>query len=461
MMWILVPALLALGSALVCPDGGECESNNTAGRAACCPLPREQQLRAVVCPDRESECPDGTTCCQLADGSWGCCLFPEAVCCKDKRHCCPEGTTCDLQHARCQSATRGSSPMLEKRPARRTGNHSAPSEGSVVPPVGSVVPPVGSVVPPVGSVVPPVGSVTCPGGESSCPDGYTCCLQRGGAYGCCPYAQAVCCSDQLHCCPPDTECDLEHGVCKADGAASETAPLRRLTAASGDVECPDATWCPAQTTCCKTTSGEYGCCPMPNAVCCSDLLHCCPEGTDCDVAHGACINARGESAVTTLEDGAVVPCDGSVVCAAGSTCCTLPDGAWACCSLPQAVCCEDHLHCCPHATVCNLEASTCDDAAAGTATPWHAKGPASPRHAVCPASPWHAVGPASPRHAVGPASPAPDAKCDESASCPVRSTCCRTQAGGWACCPMPQASGGVPVNGASVRKPSGPKLRAL
>ncbi|XP_056286411.1 granulin b isoform X2 [Pseudoliparis swirei] len=490
-MWILVPALLVLGSALVCPDGDECESNNTcckdaAGQYGCCPLPRAEcctdllhccyegtlcdlvhgrcvnktvslpwrrrlpprpaaprQLRAVVCPDRESECPDGTTCCQLAGGSWGCCLFPKAVCCEDKRHCCPERTTCDLQHARCQAGRRGSFPMLEKRPARRTGNHSAPLVGSVVPPVGSVVPPVGSVVPPVGSVVPPVGSVTCPGGQSSCPDGYTCCLKRGGAYSCCPYAQAVCCSDQLHCCPPDTECDLEHGACKAGATASTTAPLRRLAAASRDVECPDASACPAQTTCCKTTSGVYGCCPMRNAVCCSDHLHCCPEGTDCDVAHSACINARGETAmsaiaVTTLEEvqsnGAVVPCNGSVVCAAGSTCCSLPQVAppgrpdvvvvvvvTRRLLPPQAVCCEDHLHCCPHATVCNLEASTCDDAAAGTATPWHAKGPASL---------WNAISPAS---------PAPDAKCDESASCPERSTCCRTQGGGWACCPMPQA----------------------
>ena len=40
----------------------------------------------------------------------------------------------------------------------------------------------------------------------------------------------------------------------------------------GSSECPD------QTTCCQLSSGDWGCCPLPNAVCCEDHLHCCPEG---------------------------------------------------------------------------------------------------------------------------------------------------------------------------------------
>ena len=35
-------------------------------------------------------------------------------------------------------------------------------------------------------------------------------------------------------------------------------------------------------------SGEYACCPLRNAVCCSDHLHCCPQGYTCDVASGTC-----------------------------------------------------------------------------------------------------------------------------------------------------------------------------
>lgn len=29
------------------------------------------------------------------------------------------------------------------------------------------------------------------------------------------HVQAMCCSDHLHCCPSNTICDLEHGVCKS------------------------------------------------------------------------------------------------------------------------------------------------------------------------------------------------------------------------------------------------------
>lgn len=36
-------------------------------------LQLEETVKAVVCPDQVSECPDDTTCCQLPDSSWGCC----------------------------------------------------------------------------------------------------------------------------------------------------------------------------------------------------------------------------------------------------------------------------------------------------------------------------------------------------------------------------------------------------
>lgn len=41
-------------------------------------------------------------------------------------------------------------------------------------------------------------------------------------------------------------------------------------------------------TCCALQEGGYGCCPMPDAVCCEDKVHCCPKDTTCDVAAGAC-----------------------------------------------------------------------------------------------------------------------------------------------------------------------------
>lgn len=36
-------------------------------------------VKAVMCPDQQYECPDDTTCCQLLDGSWGCCPLAKVI----------------------------------------------------------------------------------------------------------------------------------------------------------------------------------------------------------------------------------------------------------------------------------------------------------------------------------------------------------------------------------------------
>jgi len=56
-----------------------------------------------------------------------------------------------------------------------------------------------------------------------------------------------------------------------------------------DVQCPDGRFCPDGNTCCPIQSGGYGCCPLQDAVCCSDQIHCCPHATTCDVEHGQCV----------------------------------------------------------------------------------------------------------------------------------------------------------------------------
>uniref|UniRef100_A0A1A8NME6 Granulin b n=1 Tax=Nothobranchius rachovii TaxID=451742 RepID=A0A1A8NME6_9TELE len=439
-MGFLAVVLLGLSSALVCPDGGTCEDKetcckNNSGGYGCCPLPHAEccsdhlhccyegtlcdlihqkcvnktvslpwvrrlptkqsppvpqlggSVKAVLCPDHESECPDDTTCCQLPDSSWGCCPLPKAVCCEDKRHCCPEGTTCDLVHSKCVSPSFQSIPLLEKLPAKRLGNKLAVA-------------------------------VICPGGKSSCPDAYTCCLLTSGEYGCCPYPDATCCSDHSHCCPSNTICDLEHGVCRS--AEVLTPLMEKIPAVSTDVVCPDRkSACPDQTTCCLMKNGTYGCCPLPNAVCCSDYVHCCPADTQCDLQHSTCVPAQDNMSVSKVFaavrlQSRVVPCNDSVSCADGSTCCKSAGGGWACCPLAQAVCCEDHLHCCPHGSVCNLEAKTCDDPSGfPRRLQWLTKVPAL-------------------------RSKQREETCDEQ-TCPRGNTCCKGESGLWACCPLPQA----------------------
>uniref|UniRef100_A0A3Q0S496 Granulin b n=1 Tax=Amphilophus citrinellus TaxID=61819 RepID=A0A3Q0S496_AMPCI len=106
-------------------------------------------------------------------------------------------------------------------------------------------------------------------------------------------------------------------------------------------------------------------------------------------------------------------CDKSTTCPGKSTCCKTASGGWACCPLSQAVCCDDHVHCCPHSKVCNLAAETCDD-------PFGFSPPLS----------WLTKVPAL-------TSEAQDEKCDEKTRCPWGSTCCKKNSGQWACCPLP------------------------
>jgi len=56
-------------------------------------------------------------------------------------------------------------------------------------------------------------------------------------------------------------------------------------------ECPDQSSCGDGETCCEMDKG-YGCCPYPNAVCCSDKEHCCPDGYTCDVSAGTCDHSK-------------------------------------------------------------------------------------------------------------------------------------------------------------------------
>ncbi|XP_029383919.1 multiple epidermal growth factor-like domains protein 6 isoform X5 [Echeneis naucrates] len=475
-MWIWL-ALLGLSAALVCPDGGMCEDNNTcckntAGGYGCCPLPHaeccsdhlhccyegtlcdlvhekcvnktvslpwmtrlptkeafllpqlRQRVKAVVCPDKESECPDGTTCCQLPDSSWACCPLAKAVCCEDKRHCCPEGTKCDLVHSKCVSALLQSFPMLDKFPARKRKNNADVFLGP------QFHFPLMKKIPALPNNTPSGGSLMCPDGKSSCPDRTTCCLGHNKGYYCCPAPNAVCCSDNVHCCPGNTTCDMEREVCKPNNI--HLPLLKKFPAAvndapsGGSVKCPDGkSSCPDGSTCCPAQRGGYYCCPAPDAVCCSDNVHCCPGNTTCDMEHEVCkhnnihlpLLKKFPAAVNDAPSGGSLMCpDGKSSCPDRTTCCLGHNKGYYCCPAPNAVCCSDNVHCCPGNTTCDMEREVCKPN--NIHLPLLKKFPA----------------------AVNDAPSGGSVKCpDGKSSCPDGSTCCPAQRGGYYCCPAPDA----------------------
>lgn len=149
------------------------------------------------------------------------------------------------------------------------------------------------------------------------------------------------------------------------------------------VKCPDGGQCPDKETCCRGTKG-YNCCPYPDvsgvgtlemwvwktcvnlpfvpvqAVCCADMLHCCPSGYACNLGTQMCEKQKlpwfnipmvmeeaekssalllpassprdlEESRVPAEEKSSAVRCDNYYQCPDGTTCCRSQGGSWSCC----------------------------------------------------------------------------------------------------------------------------------
>ncbi|XP_072742193.1 progranulin isoform X1 [Ciconia boyciana] len=402
-----------LQNAVCCSDGQHCCPQGTAcdlERSTCTsswgwarPLASLPKAHDVKC-DEETSCPDGSTCCRLSSGAWGCCPLEEAVCCDDHVHCCPQGYTCDPAAGSCLQEGGGRRPWLQKTPALARG-----------------------------------GDVKCDN-KTSCPDGSTCCPLSSGGWGCCPLEQAVCCDDHVHCCPQGYTCDPAGGSCLQE--AGGRRPWLQKTPAlarGGDVQCDEETSCPDGSTCCPLTLGVWGCCPLEQAVCCDDHVHCCPQGYTCDPAAGSCLQEGGGrrpwlQKTPALARGGDVKCDNKTSCPDGSTCCPLSSGGWGCCPLEQAVCCRDDQHCCPWGYTCNEAAQSCEKL---LAPPRLLPAPAPPPRAPTP--------PPAPLRAAGTqrgASTQPGASvpCDAARSCRGGQRCCRSRGGSWGCCPFAQGS---------------------
>ena len=207
--------------------------------------------------------------------------------------------------------------------------------------------------------------VICPDG-SQCLPGRTCCRLPVGGYGCCPVPHTVGCRVGLHLCPAGRNCDATSSVCFR--GSQNIAMSQKVTVTKKRI-CPDRTECAFSQTCCRSIEGGYDCCPHPNAVCCSDRIHCCRQGRICIYFFGSIkcrrqipgmamfkdVPATKKRAFYSASDDTVCP-QKKYQCPKESICCKLSSGPYGCCPLKNAVCCDDHKHCCPEGYTCDVEA---------------------------------------------------------------------------------------------------------
>ena len=474
-----------------CPHGYICnisaarctqESRNVPFLRKIKAFKRVSKKKSIICPDGESECPDGNTCCKLSSGAYGSCPLPNAVCCSDGIHCCPSGYTCDVANGTCAQGSK-ILKILQKIPALKSAALNRKTGEKLVQRVA---------IPSRLSSVPKENNVICPD-ESRCPDDNTCCELSSGRYGCCPLPNAVCCSDGIHCCPSGYMCDVANGTCDQGSKilkilqkipALKSAVVNRKTEEElvqrvaipsrlssvpkeNNVICPDGSRCPDDNTCCELSSGGYGCCPLPNAVCCSDGIYCCPSGYTCDVANGTCDQGskilKIMQKIPALKSAAVnrktqeelvqrvaipsrlssVPKENNVICPDGSqcpddnTCCELSSGGYGCCPLPNAVCCSDGIHCCPSGYTCDVANGTCDQGS--KILKIMQKIPALKSAAVNRKTQEELVQRVAIPSRLSSVPKENNVICPDGSQCPDDNTCCKLSSGGYGCCPLPNA----------------------
>ncbi|XP_051872024.1 granulin 1 [Pristis pectinata] len=205
--------------------------------------------------------------------------------------------------------------------------------------------------------------------------------------------------------------------------------------ASAAQRCPDGGSCPNESTCCKLQTGNYGCCPLEETVCCFHGLSCCPADYKRDITpsfaalkdlsnpvEGETLKKMEVQSNSVSNDPSRIYCDNVNFCPDGHTCCRLQDGNWGCCPHPEAECCKDGAHCCPRGTKCDTESSKCH--MDSISIPWLAKKPAltvSEAQQNCNSS------------------SCPVVQCDDTHVCKAGSTCCKMANHQWGCCPYPKA----------------------
>ena len=68
-----------------CPNGYTCDTEGgrcNKGEATNVVLTKisvDEKTADDMCPDKNSSCPTGTTCCKMISGGYGCCAFPKVL----------------------------------------------------------------------------------------------------------------------------------------------------------------------------------------------------------------------------------------------------------------------------------------------------------------------------------------------------------------------------------------------
>ena len=138
----------------------------------------------------------------------------------------------------------------------------------------------------------------------------------------------------------------------------------KLNKAVGDVPCPTPNPCLPSQSCCKGETGDIGCCPYKNGVCCMGGNFCCPEAMRCNLKEMICEykdvdGSIGIYPVTPLDESKLTCPDEKSFCEDDMTCCKLFDGDYGCCPFKDASCCLDGKHCCPHGLKCDIQEGRC------------------------------------------------------------------------------------------------------
>ena len=78
-----------------------------------------------------------------------------------------------------------------------------------------------------------------------------------------------------------------------------TLPVAVAAAATKDIDCGGGASCPSTNTCCRNGEGGFSCCPVKDATCCNDYVHCCPpEHPVCNLNTGSCTSALEGAALS-------------------------------------------------------------------------------------------------------------------------------------------------------------------